>query len=224
MKQRIETAAWPETKRRLVDAGVSLMRSRGFNATSLDDICEAAGVTKGGFFHYFRSKDEIAKAAIAEFAREKAGAFEKAPFRKLTDPLDRVFGRLDFVKQSAGAARLTKGCLIGMLAQELSFTNSELRGVCRDSFSQIAQDFEKDLVEAKALHAPKAAFDPKNLANFYVTIVQGSIILAKTAESNAVMMENIEQFRHYVEILFGRAHKSAAKRAAKSKVRQVNNP
>jgi len=40
----------PETKRKLVDAGVNLMRNRGFNATTVDDVCAAAGVTKGGFF------------------------------------------------------------------------------------------------------------------------------------------------------------------------------
>src|SRR5260370_1381794 len=101
MKEQIETAEWPETKRRLVDAGVNLMRARGFNATSLDDICSTAEVTKGGFFHYFKSKDEIARAAIAEFADAKARSFQNAPFRKLKDPLDRVFGRLDFAIESA---------------------------------------------------------------------------------------------------------------------------
>jgi TetR/AcrR family transcriptional repressor of nem operon len=210
MKQRIEPSEWPETKRKLVDAGVNLMRVRGFNATSLDHICEEAGVTKGGLFHYFKNKDEIAKAAIAEFAREKVRIFENASFRKLADPLDRVFGRLDFFMQSVSAP-VTKGCLIGMLAQEMSFTNSELRKVCREAFSGIAQDFEKDLTEAKARHAPKAAFDPKKLASLYVTIIQGSIIMAKTEQDNGVMTENIEQFRQYVALLFGRTPKSAEK-------------
>src|SRR5260370_3661173 len=114
MRHRIETVEWPETKRRLVDAGVSLMRSRGFNATSLDDICAAAGVTKGGFFHYFKSKDEIATAAVAEFAEVKARDFQNAPFRKLGDPLDRVFGRLDVAIESATAPRMTQRCLVGI--------------------------------------------------------------------------------------------------------------
>ena len=191
------------------------MRARGFNATSLDDICAAAGVTKGGFFHYFKSKDEIAMAAVAEFAEAKARHFQNAPFRKLADPLDRVFGRLDFAIKSANATRMTKGCLIGMLAQEMSFTNAKIRGICRELFLRIGQDFEKDLAEAKAIHAPKAAFDPRNLATLYVTLVQGSIIMAKAADSNAVMVQNLEQFRHYVQVLFCTTHKSVGKRAAR---------
>ena len=215
MKHSVEPAALPGTKRRLIDAGVGLMRSRGFNATSLDDICAAAGVTKGGFFHYFKSKDEIARAAVAEFAAAKARDFQNAPFRRLADPLDRVFGRLDFAIESATAQRMTKGCLIGMLAQEMSFTNPTLRIICGESFLRIGQDFEADLAEAKAIHAPKAAFDPRNLATLYVTIVQGSVIMAKAADSNAVMVENLEQFRHFIEVLFCRTHKPAGKRAAR---------
>ena len=64
MSKRSQKTELPETKRKLVDAGVNLMRSRGFNATTVDDVCAAAGVTKGGFFHYFKSKDNLAAAAV----------------------------------------------------------------------------------------------------------------------------------------------------------------
>ena len=209
MKTINQTAELPETKRKLVDAGVSLMRKQGYNATTVDDICSAAGVTKGGFFHYFKSKEDIAKAAVVRFREGKRQDFDNAHFRKLADPLDRVFGRLDFAKESAGGAgRLTKGCLIGMFAQELSFTNPELRNACQDSFARTAKDFENDLAEAKLLHAPKTDFDPKNVAMLYVTIIQGSLMLAKASEANAVLHENIEQFRRYLQTLFGQAHRT----------------
>lgn len=215
MSNSSNSTEWPETKRRIVDASVNLMRTRGFNATSLDDICAAAGVTKGGFFHYFKNKDEIARAALAEFAEQRARAYASAPFRNLADPLDRVFGRLDFAMESMSAGRGTKGCLIGMLAQELSLTNSGLRDVSHTYLSRMAEDFEKDLTDAKARYAPKAALDPKKLANLYVATVQGSLLMAKAAASNEAISQNIEQLRHYLEILFGRTAETSAKRAAK---------
>jgi TetR/AcrR family transcriptional repressor of nem operon len=207
-----QTAELPETKRKLVDAGVSLMRKQGYNATTVDDICSAAGVTKGGFFHYFKSKEDIAKAAVLRFREGKRQDFDNAAFRKLTDPLDRVYGRLDFAKESAGGTgRLTKGCLIGMFAQELSFTNPELRNACQDSFARTAKDFENDLTAAKTLRAPKADFDPKNVAMLYVTIIQGSMMLAKASEANTVLHENIEQFRRYLKTLFGQTNLPSGK-------------
>ena len=204
-----ESRKQPEaTRRKLVDAGVKLMRLQGFNATTVDDICAEAGVTKGGFFHYFKSKDDVAKAAALRFQEDKARAFREAPFRQLPDPLDRVFGRLDFAKEAIGKKRLTKGCLIGMFAQEMSFTHSELRKVCRDIFSGMTRDFETDLAEAKAIHAPNAAFEPGKLAQLYVSIVQGSLILAKASGSNDAFYENIEQLRQHLKELFGTARKA----------------
>jgi TetR/AcrR family transcriptional repressor of nem operon len=216
MFNRTDTKQLPDTKRKLVDAGVGLMRRRGFNATTVDEICAEAGVTKGGFFHYFKSKDDLATAAVARFYDMKAQQFADAPFRRLADPLERVFGRLDFAKESAGGAKgLTKGCLLGMFAQELSFTNVQLRTLCQDRFGQIAKDFELDLAQAKALYAPRAAFEPKTVAMLYVSIVQGSLMLAKASESNRVLMENIEQFRAYLQTLFGQSRDATVKQPAK---------
>jgi TetR/AcrR family transcriptional repressor of nem operon len=56
-----QNSEMPATKRKLVEAGIKLVRAQGYNATTVDDICAAAGVTKGGFFHYFKSKEELAK-------------------------------------------------------------------------------------------------------------------------------------------------------------------
>lgn len=210
-----QTTGLSGTKRKLLDAGISLMRVKGYNATTVDDICETAGVTKGAFFHYFESKTDIAKAAVERFRDGKSEEFEAATFRKLADPLDRVYGRLDFIKESVGGARrLTKGCLIGMLAQELSFTNPELRKVCQTAFANIAHEFETDLAEAKAAYAPEAAFDPKRLALLYVSIFQGSSMMAKASENNAVLLNNIEQFRSYLDLLFGRTQRSSRKASA----------
>src|SRR5258705_11086740 len=117
MLNRTQIKQLPETKCKLLDAGVSLMRHRGFNATTVDEVCAEAGVTKGGFFHYFKSKDDLATAAVDRFYEVKAKQFADAPFRGLADPLDRIFGRLDFVNESGAASRALRravfsGCLL----------------------------------------------------------------------------------------------------------------
>jgi TetR/AcrR family transcriptional repressor of nem operon len=219
MLNRITSSEVPETKRKLVDAGVKLMRARGYNATTVDDICADAGVTKGGFFHYFKSKDDIARTALTYFHEDKVHDYEQAPFRKYADPLDRVFGRLDYVKESVGGhGRVTKGCLIGMFAQELAVTNPEIRDVCETFFARMIRDFSHDLAEAKTAHAPDAKFDPKAVAQLYISVVQGSLMLAKIAGKNDALHSSIEQFRVHLKFLFGlTGSKSSAKSADKSR-------
>jgi TetR/AcrR family transcriptional repressor of nem operon len=193
-----------DTKHKLMNAGVRLMRERGYHATTVDDICKEAGVTKGGFFHYFKSKDDIAKAAATQFYEDKVRDYEAAPFRKLSDPLERIFGRLDFVKATVGGEnRVTKGCLLGMFAQELAFTNPEIRDLCNGFFSRIVADVADDLAEGQAVHAPSVPFDPNAVAQMYVSIIQGSLMLAKIAGNNEALGQNIEQFRSHIRLLFG---------------------
>lgn len=204
MLNRTSSTQVPETKRKIVDAGIGLMRRCGYNATTVDNICASAGVTKGGFFHYFKSKDELAQAALDHFREGKVKEYENAAFQNSAQPLDRVFGRLDFVKETSGDNQHpTKGCLFGMFAQELAFTNPAFRSACHGFFSKIADDFAKDLAAAKAAHVPQANFDPHRLATLYVAIVQGSLMMAKVAGSNEVLEANIEQFRSYLQDLFG---------------------
>jgi TetR/AcrR family transcriptional repressor of nem operon len=56
----IASPATANARDRLLDASLRLVRERGYNATSVDEFCQAAGVTKGAFFHHFRSKEELA--------------------------------------------------------------------------------------------------------------------------------------------------------------------
>ena len=53
----------PSARERLLQAAFTLLRTRGFTATSVDDLCAAAGVTKGAFFHHFPSKEALGVAA-----------------------------------------------------------------------------------------------------------------------------------------------------------------
>ncbi len=194
------------TRRKLLDAGVELIRTRGFNGTTVDDICKAAGVTKGGFFHYFESKDDVANAALAAFDELRTGLFREAPFRQVADPLKRVFARLDFERELIESARKPKGCLAGMLAQELAVNRKEFRGTCQEFFARRADDFGADLAAAKAAYAPQANFDPRSVAQFFIAVAQGSHILAKASGDQSVRLENLEHFRAYLIGLFGLPH------------------
>src|SRR5690606_1082388 len=83
-------------RQRLLEAARDVIRAKGFAATSVDDLCTRAGVTKGAFFHHFASKEALGVAA-AEFWAESTGAlFAAAAYHQPADPLDRVLAYLDF--------------------------------------------------------------------------------------------------------------------------------
>ena len=61
-----------DVRAQLLDAAVNVIRAKGYSAATVDDICRSAGVTKGGFFHHFESKEELAVSAVFDAALPKA--------------------------------------------------------------------------------------------------------------------------------------------------------
>src|SRR3712207_535527 len=87
-----------DARSRLLQAARDVIRAQGFAATSVDDLCNAAGVTKGAFFHHFENKEALGVAAAVHWAETTAAFFANAPYHKHDDPLDRLLGYVEFRK------------------------------------------------------------------------------------------------------------------------------
>ncbi len=189
-------------KDKLLEAAQGLMLAKGYTATTVDEICMEAGLTKGSFFHYFESKEDLSKAALDRFASSMFQMMEEAPFHKREDPLKRVFGFLDFMLEIAKNPAIPKSCLIGNFSQELSGTHPEIRSLCEGYFSQWSEALKKDLDDAKRRYKPKASFDSLSLADHFIAVMEGSLILAKAKQETNVIEESIGHLRKYIKGLF----------------------
>ena len=192
-----------DTKRRLLDAAVQLMLRQGFTATTVDEICAEADLTKGSFFHYFKTKEEIGEGALDHFFSRQQQHFAEAEFVRFADPLERIHGLLDFIIQTMKGPQM-QNCLCGNLAQELAHTHPRFRASCNEKFSGFAKFIQATLREARAKYKPKADFDPESVSLMFVSLMQGSILLAKTMQDAKLMAHNLEHFRSYVDTLFAR--------------------
>ena len=139
---------------RLLDAAVDVIRGQGYSATTVDDICARAGLTKGGFFHHFRSKEDCAVAAAAHFAARADTLFEAAPFRRLADPRERVLGYVEFRKSILQGALPQFTCLLGTMVQEAYETHPEIRAACDRYIGEHAAFVAKDIADARRSTRP----------------------------------------------------------------------
>lgn len=197
-----KTKSETDTKQKLLDSAMKLMTSKGFKATTVDEICAEAGLTKGSFFHYFDGKEDLVKATVKHFHEFQQCMFDGAEFRSVADPLERVYGRLEFIARFARNSQMPKSCLIGNLVQEIAGTHDDIRRVCESSMEAGVADFERDLAAAKLKHAPKADFHPASVARLYLTVIQGSMIMVKASQKPSVFEDNVAHLRRYIESLF----------------------
>jgi TetR/AcrR family transcriptional repressor of nem operon len=192
----------PIAKEKLLDAAERLMLAKGFVATTVDEICHEAGLTKGSFFHYFKSKENLGKAVLDRFCQVRLELLQQSPSQKNTDPLERIYGWIDFAIEMSKSPMAQNGCLLGNFAQELSDTHPQMRSSCARHFTDWAGLLKKELDEAKAKHRPEALLDTTSLAEHLIAIIEGALILAKAKQDMAVMEQSLLHFRRYVKSLF----------------------
>jgi TetR/AcrR family transcriptional repressor of nem operon len=191
------------TKQKLLDAAQSLMLAKGYAATSVDEVCEAARLTKGSFFHYFDSKEHLGKLVAEHFFSARQQQFLSAPFHQKKDPRDRVLGYVDFLIDMSRDARGAKGCLLGMFVQELSETHPRIRSVCAACLDEQAEFLQKDLEQAKTKYTPRARWSPQDLADHLIAVMQGAIILAKAKQDRKLIEASLLHVKAYLHSLLG---------------------
>ena len=198
------------TQSKLLDAAMGLMLEKGFSATSVDDICRGAGVTKGSFFHYFVSKEALGQAVLAHFAQTLGQVLGQMPHNNVDDPLQRLYQYCDDITAVLTQGLVPASCLFGNLTQELAATHSGIRTVCAAGFGQWADTIQADLDAACKLYPPVMSFDSHSVAEHFLAVFEGSLILAKAQGDTAVVQQNLHHFKAYLAALFGIAQVCAA--------------
>jgi TetR/AcrR family transcriptional repressor of nem operon len=196
------TASPHSAKTRLLDAALSVIRTKGYSATTVEDICQAAGVTKGAFFHHFKTKEALGVAAAGHFSSMADGLFSKAPYRSLTDPVDRLLGYVDFRKAILQGDLPQFTCLLGTMVQEAYEAHPHIREACDKYISEHAAMVEADIAEAMREYDIDVEWSAESLGLYTQAVIQGAFILAKAKHGPEVAASCLDHLRRYLEMLF----------------------
>lgn len=193
---------------KILEAATDVIRAKGYAATTVDDLCAAAGVTKGSFFHHFKSKEEMVLEAVAHWDTWTDGIFAAAPYAAATDPRDRLFGYLDFRRDLLDHEVPQFTCLMGTLVQETYATHPAVRVACDRGMSSHVAGLTRDIEAARLRYAPDASWSAESgsacsVGYFIQAVLQGSFIFAKAKQDAAVARQNLAHLRRYLESLLG---------------------
>lgn len=186
---------------KLLEAAVKLIRARGFSATSVDDLCREAGVTKGAFFHHFASKDALGVATANYWSTSTSAFFDSAPYHAHDDPLDRVLGYLDFRLMLIDGEPEQFSCVAGTMVQEAFLSSPTIRAACDASISGNAAKLVADIAAATTRYAI-ANIDAESLALHVQVVLQGAFVLSKAKGGPAIARDSITHLKRYFCLLF----------------------
>lgn len=184
-----------DTRSEIIRIGTDLISRQGFNVTGIDAVLKEAGIPKGSFYHYFKSKEEFGIAVIDHFAER----FEQRLDTFLGDDevtaLQRVHNFLESSLARVTQNQCSKGCLIGNLGQELADLNERFRGRLDEIFSMWRKRFATCLREAQSTGELSSGIDAEAMACFILSGWEGAILRSK-------VMKSPQPMRDFIDVLF----------------------
>jgi TetR/AcrR family transcriptional regulator, transcriptional repressor for nem operon len=191
-----------ESKTRLLEAAMNVIRAKGYTATRIEDVCEAAGLTKGSFFHHFGSKEELAVAAADYWSEVTSAFFAESAYHNATDPLERLLAYVDLRKAMLRGELAAFTCLAGTMAQEVYATHPAIRDACGSSISGHAATLIPDIQAAIEKYGVQGDWTAESLALMTQVAIQGAFVLAKATQNTGVAADSIDHLHRYLELLF----------------------
>lgn len=181
----------------IVQAGLDIMLSKGFNATGVEAILKQANVPKGSFYNFFSSKEEFGLAIIDNYCAEIGEHFSSIFNDESLLPLERVRKSFESSIGRFEDNNCSKGCLIGNLGQEMSDQYERIRQRLEQSLQGWTKSLSRLLLQAQKEKAIPADLDPEMLAENLISSFEGALLRSKVKKSS-------EPLKNFVYLYFDR--------------------
>src|SRR6266516_1740816 len=165
------------SRERIVERAADLFAGRGIAATSVDEVLAAAGAGKGQFYHYFRSRDELAAAAVGYRCAQVVDGLTEAlgDVSSLAGLEQALAGFIDGFEQAG-----MPGCPIGTLATEVAGRNEDARLQAAAGFDAWERLLADALERMRQRGELRADAEPAELATGLLASIEGGMVLSQT--------------------------------------------
>ena len=195
------------TRERIMDLAYQSIVEKGFAATSIEELVEAAGITKSGFFYHFRDKNDLARQLFERFLAEDEAILDtlEARARELSDdPLQSFLIFLNLYAQMMDDMQaLHPGCMVATVTYQERMFDTEVRQMNVDYLLRMRERFVRWLGEVVAVYPPQFDVEVEQIADHLNVVVEGAIIQSKALRDESLMGKQTRLFRQYVKLLFG---------------------
>jgi TetR/AcrR family transcriptional repressor of nem operon len=203
-----------DTRERILDTAHALVLEKGFSATSLDEILKATGVTKGAFFHHFKSKSDLARTLVERFAENDFAMFDEWDRRAEAlsdDPYQALILFIKFFEEWLdNLEKPFAGCLFAVYVYESTLFDSNVNEFVSKSFGHWQKYYEKKFDAVMAQRKPRLDVSARELAETMISILEGAFILARSHRDPGLITRQSRLFRGYLKLLFEDAPAAAA--------------
>jgi len=183
------------SKETLLQVGLDLVWSRGFNGTGVEAILKEAKIPKGSFYNFFSSKEEFSLAVIDKFVAVRSEELSPILNDASLPAIARVKKSFETIITVFEENGCYKGCLLGNLGQEMSDQSEKVRQRLEQSIQLWEKNVSDVLVQAQNEKSIPVHIDPRILAENMIASFQGALLRSKIKKSS-------EPLRNFIHLYF----------------------
>jgi len=202
------------TRDRIVEAGLYLFWLQGYAATGMAEILSKAEANAGSFYHFFKTKEELLLAVLELYIQSLEPVVVQPVLGAIADPVERVFGILEFYRQNLLKTGCTYGCPIGRLALEIPEEQFRVHKRLADNFDGWTAAIEKCLGDARVRFPEGTNF--ATLSKFVLTVMEGGVMQSRAHRDVAPFDASVEHLREYFRLMMARSEYSGGTRGQES--------
>lgn len=195
-----------DTRQRLLDAAQSAILSKGFAATSIEEIIAAVGITKSGFFYHFADKGELAHALLERYLERERVLFDEIFARADELSEDPLHGFLIALKMFEEVfndlPHAHPGCLTAAFCYQDRQFDKRVRELNASGIVAWRERFRGRLQVIAARYPPRMVVDLTDVADMLSALADGGIILSKALDDPKALPRQIRLYREFVRALF----------------------
>lgn len=188
-----------EAKKQLIlDRGLVVLKSKGYNGTGIKDVVDAAGVPKGSFYSYFESKEVFAIEAIEKVASDATQEMSRLLLSGNKSAKERL---AEFFEVSSGGfcdEEFKIGCFLGNMCQEMAASSERIGCAIEKALKGMTRTIEQTLEQAQRDGDLDSSYDPALLAAFLFHAWEGALMRMKSSSSR----EPLDVFCHHLDLYF----------------------
>lgn len=184
------------TKQRIIDAGTRAIVEKSFNGCGLKEILDAAGVPKGSFYHYFKSKEDFGVALVEESSQSHFEFMRQYLGDRSLSPLERISAYFSAKRDKLAEMGSVRQCLMAKIALEESRLSEPMRAAIKCGYDYFRSMLAQTIREAQAAGEINADHDPERLAGFLTNAWEGAMVRMEIDRSPQTLDDCYEYAMH----------------------------
>ncbi len=196
----------PQTREQILVAAEAAILTKGFSATSIDELIAEVGISKSGFFYHFRDKTNLARALLERYIEQDDLVFDRvfAEADELSeDPLHSFLIALKLLaKVFEDLPNGHPGCIVASVCYHEQLFDQEVRSINARAVLSWRARFRERIERIAERYEPRISVDLDDLADMLSAIGDGGIILSRVVGDRSLLPKPLLLYRDFIRLVF----------------------